>query len=135
MEAFRSTDELNAVMQKLWHQIKSDPNMSGQLLSSKLVVRFVYKDPVGQLTIDARDGKEMKIYTGEIDIKPDVEMAMKADTANEFWLGRLNLPVAMMSGKIVSRGPVNKVLSLLPVVKPAFKLYPEVLSSVKDEAA
>jgi putative sterol carrier protein len=135
MPVFASSDELNDVMERLWESIKSDPGMSGQLLKSKMCVRFYYREPEGRLTVDCTDGQEMKITTGESDLKPDVEMFMKSDVAHDFWLGKVNVPVAILSGKIVSKGPVNKALSLLPVVKPAYTMYPEIFESAKRKKA
>jgi hypothetical protein len=61
-------------------------------------------------------------------------MSMKSDVAHNFWLGRENPALALISGKISSRGPVNKALALLPVVKPAFQIYPGVVEDLKRAA-
>jgi len=135
MPIFASTEELNEVMWNLWTRIKADPAMAGQLLRSRLCVRFYYRDPEGRLTLDCSDGKEMKIYIGESQLKPIVEMFMKSDIAHDFWLGKVNVAYAIVSGKIVSKGPVNKVLSLLPVIKPAYGIYPEVFETAKQKLA
>lgn len=127
MSVFSSTDELHEVMSDLWQEIKSSPDMSEKLIASKLVVQFRYREPEGLMTIDCADGKEMRIHVGHTDIKPLIEMSMKADIAHEFWLGKVNVPMALMMGKIVSRGPTPKALALLPVIKPAYQLYPKVL--------
>ena len=55
---------------------------------------------------------------------------MKADVAHEFWMGKVNVPMAIMSGKIVSKGPTPKALALLPAIKPAYAMYPQVLQEV-----
>ncbi|MGH7867636.1 MAG: hypothetical protein ACREP9_08415, partial [Candidatus Dormibacteraceae bacterium] len=89
--------------------------MSEQLLDSRLIVQFRYRDPEGVLTIDASDGQEMKIKWGPIDEKPVIEMSMKADIAHEFWMRRISVPVAIITGKMVSKGPTPKALALLPV--------------------
>jgi putative sterol carrier protein len=135
MAYFASSDELNRVMDILWHKIKADPEMSKKLLQSKLIVQFKYRDPDGQLTIDCSDGEEMKILIGATNIKPVIEMSMKADVAHEFWLGKVNVPLAIMSGKIVSKGPTPKALALLPVIKPAYALYPSVLQEAGKQTA
>jgi hypothetical protein len=61
-------------------------------------------------------------------------MFMKSDVAHEFWLGKINVPVAILSGKIVSKGPVQRALSLLPVVKPAYSMYPEIFEEAQKKA-
>ncbi len=127
MSVFISTDELQQVMEHLWTEIKGTQEMADKLIASKLVVQFRYREPEGLVTIDCSDGQEMKILVGQTDIKPLIEMSMKADIAHEFWLGKINVPMALMMGKIVSRGPTPKALALLPVIKPAYIIYPKVL--------
>jgi len=135
MQAFASTNELYVIMRNLWNQIKANKKMSDQLLRSRLIVRFKYRDPDGQLTIDGSNGKELEFYFGDCNLTPDVEMSMKSDVANQFWLGGLNVPAAMLAGRIASRGPVHRALALLPVVKPAFSIYRAVRSNAKGKAA
>jgi hypothetical protein len=122
-------------MQELWLRIAADPDMSTKLIQSKLVSQFRYREPQGLITIDPSDGKEMKIIVGPTDLKPHVEMAMKSDVAHEFWLGKVSIPVAILSGKIVSKGPVSRALALLPVIKPAFAFYPQIYEKWTAPAA
>lgn len=135
MAIFNSTEELYVVMEELWNWIKTNPEISTELLKSKLIVRFVYKNPDGSLTIDGSDGKELRVTSGDCDLKPDVIMQMQSDLAHQFWLGKVNVPVALISGKIVSRGPVNKALALLPVVKPAWQIYPSIADAQLRKSA
>jgi hypothetical protein len=122
------------VMQELWRRIKADDEMSAKLLKTRLVVRFIYREPDGILTIDGSDGEDIKVYAGTCDIKAIIEMSMKSDVAHNFWLGKENPAMALISGKIVSRGPVNQALALLPVVKPAFQIYPDVVEEKRKTA-
>ncbi len=123
MPFFSSTEEVQKIMEALWTEIRENPEIAAPLLDSKLIVRFHYREPEGRLTIDCSDGHNMLIIWGEYEKKPTVEMFMKADIAHQFWLGNVNVPVYLISGKIVAKGPVNKALALLPVVKPAFRIY------------
>ena len=127
MPYFSSAAEIDKIMDNLWHKIKADPDMNKKLLASKLIVQFKYRDPESSLTIDCSDGQDMKIIIGTSTLKPVVEMSMKADVAHEFWLGKVNVPLAIMSGKSVSKGPTPKALALLPAITGAFKIYPSVL--------
>ena len=129
MSAFKDTEALNHVMLALWEAIRADKDISNQLLTSQLVISFIYHEPDSKLTLDCSDGKQLKIYVGESNIKAIVEMSMKSDLAHDFWLGKVNIPLALISGKIVSKGPVNKALALLPVIKPAFAIYPAIYQS------
>ncbi len=127
MSVFASTDELHQVMEDLWKEISTTPDMAEKLIASRLTVQFRYREPEGLITIDCADGKELRIFVGQTEIKPIIEMSMKADIAHDFWLGKVNVPMALMMGKIVSRGPTPKALALLPVIKPAYQIYPRVL--------
>lgn len=135
MPAFASTDELNAIMKELWICIASDQRIAGKLLQSRLIVRFEYTDPEGQLTLDASSGHTLEVYAGSSDLVPTVEMHMKAEVANAFWMGKLNVPAAFVAGKIRSKGPVHKVLALIPIIEPAKNIYPIVVSTVRGSAA
>ena len=39
---------------------------------------------------------------------------MKADDANKFWLGKLNLVMAMAKGQVRAKGSVPEMLKMLP---------------------
>ena len=56
-------------------------------------------------------------------MEPEVTMTMAADTAHEFWLGQVNVTVALARGQIKAKGPVAKILKLVPLAKPAFPRY------------
>jgi putative sterol carrier protein len=134
MPVFSDTNELYAVMHELWKQIKACPVMSQKLLKSQLIVRFHYKEPDGYITVDGSDGREIKITLGDCEAQPIVELTMKSDVAHAFWSGKENPALALLNGKMMSKGPVNKALALLPVVRPAFEMYPSIVAKLKKSA-
>jgi len=134
MAAFSDTEDLYRVMDELWKRISSDEKISADLLKSRLIVRFVYREPDGWVTIDGSDGETIKVTLADCDTKPIVEMRMKSDFAHKFWQGKENVTAALMQGKIVSIGPVNRALALLPAVKPAFSIYNQVCTDLKKAA-
>jgi putative sterol carrier protein len=48
---------------------------------------------------------------------------MEADTAHKFWLGKVNVTMALAKGQMKAKGPVAKILKLVPLVKPVFPRY------------
>jgi putative sterol carrier protein len=56
-------------------------------------------------------------------MEPQVTMTMSADTAHRFWLGQVNVTVALARGEIKASGPVAKILKLVPLTKPVFPRY------------
>lgn len=127
MAVFSSTQELQDLMQSLWDSIAQTPEIADKLTESRLIVQFRYREPEGLVTIDCSDGQSLKIHVGPTDLKPIIEMSMKADVAHEFWMGKVNVAMALMMGKIVSKGPTPRALALLPAIKPAYEIYPKVL--------
>jgi alkyl sulfatase BDS1-like metallo-beta-lactamase superfamily hydrolase len=112
---------------ELFEKLSSDPVIKEKALASKLLVHFIYSDPDGEVWIDCR-GDDMLLLTGPKDFTDsDATLRMATDTAHKFWLGKLNLIKALTSGEIESEGSVPKLLKMLPVIKPAFKIYPEIL--------
>jgi len=112
---------------ELFERLAQDPSIKEKALASKLVVHFVYSDPQGEVWVDC-SGDEMLLLPGAQEGRnADATLTMSTDTAHKFWLGKLNLIKALTSGEIESEGSVPKMLKLLPVIKPAFKIYPEIL--------
>jgi 2-oxoisovalerate dehydrogenase E1 component len=127
MPVFESTDQLYGVMGALFDRIKETPELADGLLEGKMVVRFHWNDPDGEATIDLRSSP-IEYTLGPCELEPDVEMLQSADVAHRFWLGNLNVPQAIATRKVVSKGSVPKALKLLPAVKPAFEIYRGVLT-------
>lgn len=102
------------------------PSISEKLLASKLIIRFTYTDPDVALLVDC-SGDEVRIRPGDTDSTVTVDMSMTADVAHRFWFGKVNLMMALTRKQMVAKGPVPKILELLPAIKPAYALYPQYL--------
>jgi 2-oxoisovalerate dehydrogenase E1 component len=133
MPVFRDTDHLYEVLGALFERMAQEPAIADRLVEGNLVVRFRYTDPPGVVTIDLRR-KPVRYTFGESDLSPDVEMIQSGDTFHLFWLGRLNVARAIATRQVVSRGSAPKALALLPAIKPAYALYPQVLRELGYEA-
>jgi hypothetical protein len=113
---------------ELFDRLASDPAINEKALASELLVHFIYNDPEGEVWIDCR-GDKMLLLDGPQDFSDaDATLKMATDVAHKFWLGKLNLIKALTVGDIESEGSVPKLLKMLPVIKPAFKIYPEILT-------
>jgi len=51
----------------------------------------------------------------------------KRDVARQFWLGQVNITTAMAKGQVKAKGPVPKILKLVPLTKILFPRYRESL--------
>jgi hypothetical protein len=135
---FKDAAEMRQVLGLLYDKVKSDARIAPRICEGKIVIQFRYNDPDGIVTIDAANpptqpGAYCDVTWGETHLKPDVEMSMKADVAHQFWHGKVNLMAALTQRKIVAKGPIPKILRLLPAVEPVYDLYPKLLREMGRE--
>jgi|GEM_PF-188043 len=123
---FKDSGQLYDVLVGFYELLKGDAELGPALLKTGLCVQFIYKNPSATITIDAT-GEELKIIAGDFAGKPEVTMTMDADFAHRFWHGKANLVSALTRRLVVAKGNVPKTLKLLPVLKPAYRLYPQYL--------
>jgi hypothetical protein len=139
MAYFKDETELHQIIGMLYDRVKVDPAIAPRIRDSKIVVQFRYTEPVGIATINAaspptQPGAFYDVLWGELaGVKPDVEMSMKADIAHQFWHGKINLMMALTRRQIIAKGPIPKILKLLPAVEPVYAIYPQMLREIGRE--
>ncbi len=131
MPYFESDAEAYKYLAGVWHKAKEHPEVGPALASADLVLQLRYSDPECQTTVALKE--PIEIIEGETDLEPDVVLTLSCDTADKYWRGDLNLAVALAKGTAKSKGPVNKILKLVPRTKPMFPLYREMVAD-KDAA-
>lgn len=127
---FNSSEELKKVLGGFFEILVRDPQIGGKLKESKLVVRFSYKNPVLSITADC-SRPEIKITYNDSATTPEVEMFMDADIAHKFWLGEINMVMALARRQMIVKGPIPRILKLLPVIKPGYKMYKEYYAALR----
>ncbi len=132
MATFTDSDHLYRILDAFFTRLMAMGDIAAALHAGDFVLRFRYRDPDGQVTIDLRE-LPITWEFGATDLVPDLEMIQSADTAHQFWLGRLNVPAAIATRKVISRGSIAKALVLLPAIKPAFPIYAAVLSELGED--
>ncbi|MEW5945738.1 MAG: SCP2 sterol-binding domain-containing protein [bacterium] len=130
MGIFRDTEHFYQVLEPFFNRLKDDPEIGPKVMASGLVIKFIYTEPDAVLTIDCPG---TRVIAGENDLKPDVEMSMKADTAHRFWLGNLNLMVALTKREMIAKGPIAKIMKLLPIIKNSYDMYKAYLKEIGME--
>ena len=90
----------------------------------------MYTDPDAEITIDlknppAKEGYYGTFYLGPCDLKEDVWSKQPADHSHRFWHGLENPIAGVTKGIVKQGGKVTAMLKLLPVIKPAFQLFPD----------
>jgi len=123
MAYFASEQEVYDTLGKLFVDMVDDDELFGKFRKSNTIVQYRFHDPDSQITVRMKEDEEPKVDLGATDLQPEVTMTMDADTAHRFWLGQVNVTVALARGQIKAKGPVAKVLRLVPLARPVFPRY------------
>jgi hypothetical protein len=132
--AFKSADEFREVMDKVFGIMSTDPEMGPKLREARTPQRFEFPDLdlVVNVTYaeDAGDGNNLRWeWTDAVDWEPDVEMKMDSDVANRYFQGKENVAMAIARRRIKASGNVKKALALIPITKPVYGRYRELVEA------
>ena len=123
MGYFQNEQEVYDTIGKLFEDLRDDPELFSKFQKADTIVRYEFSEPESQITVKMLDGEPGQVDFGPSEMEPEVTMNMAADTAHRFWLGKVNITVALARGQIKAQGPVAKVLKLVPLVEPVFPRY------------
>lgn len=127
MGLFKDENDVYAFIGRLFQELAVDPELAPKFQRADTTVRYQMSDPDSQITVDMRPEREIRVDLGPSDLEPEVVMTLSADTAHGFWLGKVNITSALARGQVKARGPVAKILRLVPLVKPSFPRYEQIL--------
>jgi hypothetical protein len=120
---FSSAQDVYDHIGRLLSEMVDDPLLGPQFQRADTIVQYRYSAPDAVVTVDLRRDHDALAVLGETDLEPEVVMSMDADTAHRFFLGQVNVTVALARGEIRAHGPVAKILKLVPLVKPFYPRY------------
>lgn len=126
MGLFESGEEFGKVLGGFFELVRDTPEIADKLAASKLIIRFDYTDPDVSIIVDAST-QPLDVRINDMETKPEVQMSMSADIAHKFWFGKVNLMAALTRKQMVAKGPIPKILKLLPAIKPTYAMYPKYL--------
>ena len=123
MALFKDDQDVYATIGKLFQDLAADEEMAPKFRKANTIVQYQYRDPESRVTVKLIEGEDGQVDCGETTLEPEVVMTMDADTAHRFWLGQVNVTVALARGQMKAKGPVAKIHKLVPLVKPVFPRY------------
>ena len=133
MGYFKDADEVYSFIGRLFEDLAYDDELGPKFRKADTIVQYQYRNPESRITVRIQDGKDGQVDLGETTMEPEVVMMMDADTAHRFWLGKVNVTVALARGQIKAKGPVAKILKLVPLTKPVFPRYRKMLEDAGRE--
>ena len=123
MPYFKDADEVYEFIGTLFSDLAVDEELGPKFRKANTIVQYRYRNPESQITVSMREGETGQVDLGPTELEPEVVMTMDADTAHRFWLGQVNVTVALARGQIKAKGPVAKILKLVPLTKPVYPIY------------
>ncbi len=133
MAYFKDADEVYRYIGRLFEQLAEDEELAPKFRKANTIVQYQYRDPESKITVRLIEGEDGQVDCGETNMEPEVVMTMDADTAHRFWLGKVNVTVALARGQMKAKGPVAKILKLVPLTKPIFPRYRALLEADQRE--
>jgi hypothetical protein len=128
---FQDADEVYRYIGGVFRLADEHPEAGPKLRAANITMQLNYSDPAASLTVKFQD--PMEVIDGGQDDSADVRLSMPADIAHKYWRGEYNLAVGLAKGAVKAKGPVNKILKLVPLTKPLFPIYKQ-LTDEKEKA-
>jgi putative sterol carrier protein len=124
MPVFATREDAEATFGALFGELWKDAEVQNGLREARLSVLFTHTGPdvcvymsADEIDVNAGPGRHAS-HT----------FRMSSDTAHAIWSGHVPFASAVTSGKLRIFGKVAKVLELMPILQPAFDIYPKVVA-------
>lgn len=135
MGVFKDESEVYQYVGRIFKVSMEEPELGPKLRKVGSVLKLNQTDPRSTIVIDFGEGV---VQLGENDDTKvtsaiDAELDMEADVAHRFWLGKVNVALAMAKGQIRNKGKVSAVMKILPYTKPLFATYEKILRDAGRE--
>jgi putative sterol carrier protein len=130
---FKDDQEVYQFIGKLFADLADDQELGPRFRQADTIVQYKYSNPDSQITVKMKDGQDGQVDFGPTELDPEIVMSMEADTAHKFWLGKVNVTMALARGQMKAKGPVAKILKLVPLTKPIFPRYEKMLQDANRQ--
>ena len=132
MGAYKSADDLYTYMGQIFQLAFQTDGLKEKLNATGVTLKLNLSDPESVIAVDF--GQGIVQFGPDITMDVAVDLEMTADTAHKFWLGKLNVPLAIAKRDIKVHGSVQKVLKLAPLMQPLHEKYQQILRDAgRDE--
>jgi len=128
---FTGPKEFREVMDRIFALMSDDPDMGPKLRDADVPQRFEFDDMDLVVNIRAteegEDGNLHWEWSDDVGWKSKVQMKMSSTVANKYFQGKENVAVAIARRRIKTGGDVKAALALIPITKPVYEQYREVV--------
>jgi hypothetical protein len=131
VSVFRSAQEFREVMDRTFTLMSEDPEMGPRLREADTPQQFKFPDLEMVVNIRAGNPQEPNLaweWTDQVAWEPKVKMEMSSETANRYFQGKENVAIAIARRRIKAGGDVKAALAIIPITKPLFQRYREMIA-------
>jgi hypothetical protein len=129
---YPDSETLYKALKALFARIKKDaPEAYHDMATSHMALRLKLTRPAAEVWFDARQAARFSIHYGLLEIRPNLELDMTADTLHRLLLNTLTIRKAWSGGLLKVRGPMLRLFALSEVIEAGREFYPEVLKKQK----
>ena len=129
---FESAKEFRAVIDRVFSMMSEDATMGPKLRDADVPQRFEFDDLDLVVNIRAGRGEEGNLHwewTDDVEWEPKVKMKMTSEVANKYFQGKENVAIAIARRRIRAGGDVKAALAIMPITKPLFGHYREMIAA------
>jgi putative sterol carrier protein len=130
---FANAEEFYKISEMLIQKIMKDEALFAKMKAMNMTTCQKITNLNAVTTIEWKES--FKYYFGPTpeEVKVDSTSINDDDIYNKFYQDKINVMMAMVKGQIKSQGNMTAALKFLPMLKPVFKMYIEVLREVGRE--
>jgi hypothetical protein len=132
MAEFNSPQEFKEVMDRTFALMRDDEDMGPKLRDADTPQRFEFTDLDLVVNIRAGAADEPNLaweWSDDIAWEPKVRMAMSSEIANKYFQGKENVAIAIARRRIKAGGDVKAALAIIPITKPLYARYREMIAA------
>lgn len=127
MPYFTEANDVEHFIGGIFTECLTDPELGPKFEATGTVLKLNFSEPDSTVLVDC-GGR--KVFTGsdsDAGPPPNVEMWMTADVGHEYWLGKVQVAPALAKGQMRAKGPVPRILKLVPLTRHVFPRYQKMI--------
>ena len=120
------------MMDRTFTLMSEDPEVGPRLRDADTPQQFRFTDLGLVVNIRPGDASGPNLtwaWEDEVAWEPKVKMEMSSETANRYFQGRENVAIAIARRRIKAGGDVKAALHIIPITKPLFARYSEMIAA------
>jgi hypothetical protein len=125
MSYFQEPKDVQHFIGGIFTECVDDVELGPKFAATGVIMKLNFTDPDASIVVDFVEGKVFTESDGAP--VPNIEMFMTSDVGHEYWLGKVNVSVALAKGTMRAKGPVPKILKIVPLTKHVFPRYEKMI--------